>query len=57
MDVLNHAGWTMQVEGRTDGIRWQVNPRVHELFAAAAEEERREREKVRDLIRRKVSDL
>lgn len=57
MDVLDHAGWTTLAETRVDGLRWKVNPAVHERFAKAAEEERADRARVRDLIRRQVSDL
>jgi hypothetical protein len=57
MDVLDHAGWTALAETRVDGLRWTVNPAVHERFAKAAAQERADRERVRDLIRRQVSEL
>ena len=57
MDVLDHADWTAPDAARTDSMRWTINPSVHTRFAAAAEAERAERAKVRDLIRRQVSDL
>ena len=57
MGVLEHADWAAPDAARADGMRWTVNPAVHERFAAAAEMERAERAKVKDLIRKKVSEL
>ena len=57
MDVLTHAGWTLQTEARADGIRWEVNPAVHTRFAAAAAAEKARRRSVRGLIKRKMTEL
>ena len=57
MEILNDAGWTAQTEARADGIRWKINPAVHQKFAAAAEAEKQRRLAVRELIKRKVSEL
>lgn len=57
MDVLTHAGWTMQTEARADGIRWKINPTVHTRFAAAAAAEKARRMAVRSLIKRRMNEL
>lgn len=57
MDVLSHAGWTLQTEARADGIRWKINPAVHTRFAAAAAAEKARRKAVRGLIKRKMTEL
>ena len=57
MDVLTHAGWTLQTDARADGIRWKINPAVHTRFAAAAVAEMARRKAVRGLIKRKMTEL
>lgn len=57
MDVLTHAGWTLQTEARADGLRWKINPAVHTRFAAAAAAEKARRRAVRGLIKRKMTEL
>jgi hypothetical protein len=57
MDVLTHAGWTLQTEARADGIRWKINPTVHRRFAAAAAAEKARRMAVRGLSKRRMTEL
>jgi hypothetical protein len=58
MAVLCDAGWAMATtDTRHDSACWRINPAVHGHFKAAAEAEAKRREGVRDLIRKKVSDL
>jgi hypothetical protein len=57
MGVLVDAGWVMEADTRADSLCWRVNPAVHGRFKAAAEAEKQRREAVRELIRKKVSEL
>jgi hypothetical protein len=57
MGVLFDAGWVMETDTRADCLCWRVNPAVHGRFKAAAEAEKQRREAVRELIRKKVSEL
>ena len=57
MAMLVDTGWAALVESRKDGLRWAVNPAVHERFAAAATEEKARRRAVVELIRTRVQDL
>jgi Protein of unknown function (DUF3987) len=57
MGVLVDAGWVMETDTRADSLCWRVNPAVHGRFKAAAEAEKQRREAVRELIRKKVSEL
>ena len=57
MAVLVDAGWARLAEGRHDGMRWDVNPAVHTVFAQAAAAEKARREAVMAALVHKVSDL
>lgn len=57
MAVLTDAGWAVPAEGRADGQRWEVNPAVHQCFAAAAAQEKGRRAGVAEAIRVRVSEL
>ena len=57
MAVLCDAGWAMATDSRHDSACWRINLAVHGRFQAAAEAEKQRREAVRDLIRKKVSEL
>jgi hypothetical protein len=57
MAVLCDAGWAMATDTRYDSASWRVNPAVHERFEKAAQAEKQRRESVRELIRKKVSDM
>jgi Protein of unknown function (DUF3987) len=57
MGVLSDAGWAIPANTRVDSACWRVNPAVHGRFKEAAEAEAKRRETVRELIRKKVSEL
>ena len=58
MSYLCDAGWAQaEKQKRHDSFVWAINPAVHTLFAERAEAEKDRREKVRELIRQKVTDL
>jgi hypothetical protein len=57
MEIMCHAGWADQIQGRHDSQQWHVNPAVHTIFAKAAAEEKERRDRIVQTIRQKVSDL
>jgi hypothetical protein len=57
MAVLEHAGWARLQEIRSDGMRWEINLKVHEQFAEAAEAEAERRKAIVKMIREKVTEL
>ena len=57
MGILEHAGWATLGEARADGLRWDINPKVHVQFAEAAAAEATRRAAVVKLIRQKVTSL
>jgi hypothetical protein len=56
MTVLEHAGW-VQGNGHPKRPAWSVNPAVHTTFADRAEEERRQRRRIQELIREPIDEL
>ena len=57
MDILSDAGWAIPAESRRDSQRWEINPMVHERFAAAAAQEKNRRAAVIETLKSKVADL
>ncbi len=49
-EQLEAFGWLEQINKRSDAPSWKVNPEVHTLFAAKADEERFRRNEARAAI-------
>ena len=54
-EQLEAFGWLEQANKRSDAPRWDVNPKVHEIYEAQANEERERREDARLAILELVS--
>lgn len=54
-EQLEAFGWLEQANKRADAPRWDVNPKVHELYEAQANHERERREDARLAIQELVS--
>jgi hypothetical protein len=58
MGTLVLAGWASEIDtNHRPPTRWKINPKVHELFAVRAQQERQRRETVRAEIARAALEL
>jgi hypothetical protein len=57
MDLLDHAGWVSPDDTRPRGAAWDINPKVHTVFAEQAAAEKKRREAVREQIKISIAEL
>ncbi len=59
MDTLTMSSWVAPVESNKPSgpTKWTVNPRVHELFKARADQERKKRDTAKEAIKATVRDI
>jgi hypothetical protein len=60
MELLDHAGWVYAEPGLKPGVKpsaWDVNPRVHTIFAAQAAAEKVRRDAARERVHVSIAEL